>query len=192
MQEQIPAKPISNNKLQANRKNSLKSTGPRTAEGKAVSRLNSLKHGLLSREIVIQSGEGSENGEEYNQLLCGLRQDLEPVGMLEEMLVEKIAICIWRLARVLRCENAEIRRNFAFKPSILDLPGPLEGNNPELDAIRSHLSLPHKESMDRLMRYESSNNRQLFQAINQLERLQRQRKGDLVPAPISVEVSGQE
>ena len=191
MQEQISAKPISTKKLQANQQNALKSTGPRTAEGKAVSRLNSLKHGLLSQEIVIQSGEGSENGEEYKQLLCRLQQDLEPVGILEEILVEKIAICYWRLARVLRSENAEIRRNFAFKPSVLEFPDPLE-THPELDAIRSHLSLPGKEAMEKLMRYESSNNRQLFQAVNQLERLQRQRKGELVPAPISVEVSGQE
>jgi len=64
--------------------------------------------------------------------------------------------------------------------------------NPELDAIRSHLSLPNKESMEKLMRYEGSINRQLSQAMNQLERLQRQRNGELVPAPISVEVSGEE
>jgi len=189
--ENITAGKVSNEKLMANRNNAAKSTGPRTAEGKMVSRRNAVKHGLFSKEIVIQVGEGSENQEDYDDMLHSLQKDLQPVGTLEEMLVEKIAICNWRLARVLRCENAEIRRNFAFKTNFLDFPGLPMDRNPELDAIRSHLSLPDKESMEKLMRYEGSINRQLFQAMNQLERLQRQRKGELVPAPISVEVSGE-
>ena len=39
-------------KIDANRRNALKSTGPRTAEGKAVSRANALKHGLCASVIV--------------------------------------------------------------------------------------------------------------------------------------------
>ena len=38
----------SQRKRVANRKNSLHSTGPRTDEGKAISRQNSLKHGLCA------------------------------------------------------------------------------------------------------------------------------------------------
>jgi len=45
-----------------------------------------------------------------------------------------------------------------------------------------------KTSIDRILRYETMINRQLYQAINQLERLQRQRKGENVPPPLNLQV----
>ena len=44
----MPAKPISEAKLAANRANSKNSTGPKTAQGKSRSATNALKHGLLA------------------------------------------------------------------------------------------------------------------------------------------------
>jgi hypothetical protein len=44
----------------ANRRNARQSTGPRTAEGKAVVSQNAVRHGLLGREVVIQ---GEDRGE---------------------------------------------------------------------------------------------------------------------------------
>lgn len=50
--EVLPVKhPVSGRKLQANRANAKRSTGPRTEAGKAVSRRNALKHGILSRTL---------------------------------------------------------------------------------------------------------------------------------------------
>ena len=43
-------------------------------------------------------------------MLDRLWQEYEPVGVLEETLVQRIATCLWRLARVLRAENGEIRK----------------------------------------------------------------------------------
>jgi hypothetical protein len=40
-------------KAQANRQNALKSTGPKTPEGKASVRHNALKHGLLAQEVLL-------------------------------------------------------------------------------------------------------------------------------------------
>jgi len=37
---------------QANRLNALKSTGPRTEEGKRVSRCNALRHGLAAETVI--------------------------------------------------------------------------------------------------------------------------------------------
>jgi hypothetical protein len=49
----------STRKSEANRRNALKSTGPKTPEGQAVVRFNALKHGLLSREVLLP-GEDEE------------------------------------------------------------------------------------------------------------------------------------
>ena len=95
---------VSLRKIEANRKNAAKSTGPRTAKGKTKSRWNAQKHGLLSRRVVIEDGVGKESREEFSHLLQSLREDRQPVGTLEEMLVEKIAIEYWRLMRVMRCD----------------------------------------------------------------------------------------
>jgi hypothetical protein len=43
----------SSRQVQANRRNALKTTGPKTAEGKAAVCLNAMKHGLLSREVLL-------------------------------------------------------------------------------------------------------------------------------------------
>ncbi len=40
--------------INANRQNAQKSTGPRTAEGKAVVSQNAVKHGLFAAEAVIR------------------------------------------------------------------------------------------------------------------------------------------
>src|SRR5208282_5522104 len=85
--------------------------GPQTPEGKAVVKKNSLKHGLCAREVVIQAGDGQESQEEFDHLLACLCDDLQPHGALEEMQVERIAVCYWRLWRVLRAEMGETRKS---------------------------------------------------------------------------------
>lgn len=45
--------PISERKLQANRANAKRSTGPKTDAGKAASRRNALKHGILGCSIDL-------------------------------------------------------------------------------------------------------------------------------------------
>jgi len=95
-------------KAQSNRKNAQRSTGPRTERAKRITRWNAVKHGLLSKAVVITTGERKENAEEYQSVLAQLRKDLRPVGTLEEMLVEQICTSYWRLKRVLLCEAGEI------------------------------------------------------------------------------------
>jgi hypothetical protein len=167
----------------ANRRNAQLSTGPRSEDGKSQSRRNSLKHGILAAALLITEGEGAEDPAEFNELAGAFRRDLAPVGMLEEMLVEKIAICYWRRRRALRCEAGLIRRAFERDPELGKML------NPRQAAIRDHLSLPLSGDLDRILRYETAIQRELIYAINQLERLQRARKGEHVPAPLNVQFS---
>ncbi len=62
---------------------------------------NAIKHGLLAREVVITAGDGEESLQEFHDLLEKLCEQYEPVGVLEDSLVQTIATCWWRKARVL-------------------------------------------------------------------------------------------
>jgi hypothetical protein len=181
----------------ANRRNAQLSTGPRTEEGKGRSRQNALKHGILASALLITAGEGAEDPAEFTEFLTGLRRDLVPVGTLEEMMVEKIAVCWWRQKRVLSCEAGLVRRAFVPNPNHEQLLDRLASQwdlvrTPELAEIKDHLRLPSSDDVDRILRYETANNRQLVYAINQLERLQRARKGEQIPAPVTLQVSRDE
>ncbi|MGA7792995.1 MAG: hypothetical protein WCA19_08145 [Candidatus Acidiferrales bacterium] len=99
---------VSARKIAANRKNALKSTGPKTSRGKANSRTNALKHGLFAMDLYIASLTNWENPEEYQRLLDRLTESYQPVGAAEELEVQQIAMCWWKRARAWRYENAEI------------------------------------------------------------------------------------
>src|SRR5215217_956813 len=90
----------SEKKAEANRQNALKSTGPKTPEGKAAVRLNALRHGLRSEEILLPG----EDGEALTELGQSLRGELQPVGELESLLVDRIIASYWRLRRLGRVE----------------------------------------------------------------------------------------
>lgn len=67
-------------KIEANRKNALKSTGPKTPTGKVAVRWNAIKHGLLAKEVVIPAGDGKESKAAFKNLLSSLRDDIQPQG----------------------------------------------------------------------------------------------------------------
>lgn len=94
-----------------------KSTGPRTTQGKNQSKLNALKHGLLSKVILLKG----ESPTEYNSLLNGLRDDLQPQGELETDLVENLAVLWWRKRRLYRAENAMVTEEIEFKARDLEV-----------------------------------------------------------------------
>jgi hypothetical protein len=58
--------------------------------------------------------------------------------------------------------------------------------NLERDAEARSFSLPPADVTDKLLRYESHLERQLYRAMDQLERLQRRRRGENVPPPLTV------
>jgi hypothetical protein len=90
----------SDKQARANRRNALKSTGPKTPESKAAVRHNATKHGLLSRDVLLP-GEDEVALEELSERLC---DELQPVGELESLLVDRITAAYWRLRRLGRVE----------------------------------------------------------------------------------------
>jgi hypothetical protein len=88
----------------ANRLNAQKSTGPRTAEGKAVASQNSIKHGLLAEQDVITS----ENEADFNLYRHQILDELSPVTPMESMLAERIVTLSWRLKCAGRFQNQGI------------------------------------------------------------------------------------
>jgi hypothetical protein len=86
--------------IEANRRNALQSTGPKTAEGKTVVALNAIKHGLLSRELLLPG----EDGTDLSELAENLRAQLAPVEALESLFVDRIIAAVWRLRRLIRVE----------------------------------------------------------------------------------------
>jgi hypothetical protein len=105
-----PKQPLSERRIQANRRNALRSTGPKTVRGKRTVSRNAIQHGFLAREVVITAGDGEETLEEFHALVDQLEKCYKPVGVIEETLVQTIATTLWRKARVIRAENGEIRK----------------------------------------------------------------------------------
>jgi len=101
-------KTMSLKQLAANRRNALKSTGPKTPNGRAVSKMNALKHGLVAREVLAQGINRKESGRELKALYQRFWDNLKPVGPVEEMLVGQIVTAHWRLRRALTAEAGEI------------------------------------------------------------------------------------
>ena len=73
---------ISQRKLEANRRNALKSTGPRTEAGKRICSMNAVKHGLFSsRHVVPKCLE-----EPFQALREKVFRELNPQGQPEQLL----------------------------------------------------------------------------------------------------------
>lgn len=67
-----------------NRRNAVKSTGPRTPEGKAIARRNAIKHGLTAADPTAL---GPEEGALFKQMHEQLVEELAPRGVIEDSLV---------------------------------------------------------------------------------------------------------
>ena len=84
-------------KAKANRRNARRSTGPRTARGKARSSRNALSHGLTAEATVLLPGEDPE---EFETFAAEMRDELAPVGRLEQTLAARVVSTAWRLERL--------------------------------------------------------------------------------------------
>jgi hypothetical protein len=91
--------------LTANRLNALKSTGPRTEEGKQQSRRNSLRHGLTAETVI-----GSlEDLEDYKEFEAAIIADYDAQTAVERELVLRLASLLWRSRRAIAIETSLFR-----------------------------------------------------------------------------------
>lgn len=98
---------------------SRKSKSHQTGNYQAVA-LNAVKHGVLSKLVVLPH----EDEAEFSELLAALVEEHQPAGMTQQHLVEELAGIIWRKRRALIAEGATINRSLADSLSgpFLDLP----------------------------------------------------------------------
>ena len=92
---------ISPQRIEANRRNAQKSTGPRTEEGKKNSRLNGSRHYLTGQVRILPDEERKAVEGFCNPLI----DRLAPVGGEEAQLARAIAEAHWRLARARAIED---------------------------------------------------------------------------------------
>jgi hypothetical protein len=137
--------------IEANRRNALKSTGPRTPEGKAAVRMNALKHGLRARTVVLPG----ENLEEFHQLCDDLEAEWQPLSRTEQFYVEQMAVSQWKLNRM------EVGEVGVFQ-----------------EEVKSNTQIP---LLDRLWQAQCRMERSYARAQRELERLQKSRRRQAQP-----------
>src|SRR5271157_2094046 len=91
---------ISEARLRANRENSKKSTGPKTARGKDYSRRNAVKHGLLSKKLLF-SDNGQPMNKELHQLWENLQEKYGDGDIRTHLLVDDLVVEHWRQRQAL-------------------------------------------------------------------------------------------
>ena len=91
----------SQKQIEANRRNALKSTGPKSGEGKEKSRMNALRHGLTAGQAVLPH----ENEDDYEKLREGMLESYAPSDAAELAIVEELVNAYWRLLRLHRVET---------------------------------------------------------------------------------------
>jgi len=164
----------------ANRLNAQKSTGPRTAAGKAVVSQNAVTHGLLARKTVI-SGEDPGQFETYRAQLLA---ELHPAGVLEAVLAERIVGLAWRLRRA-DCLQAEVfdtllaRENTPYAKRCLAhlYFGSENGPDPRDSALGRIVISDFRcaKVLERMGLYERRIEQGLYRTLDELEKVRRLR-----------------
>jgi hypothetical protein len=98
---------VSEKKMEANRRNAQKSTGPKSDEGKSRSRLNGLKHGMRASLLILPG----ENAEDFSERVDDWIDDLKPRNRVEHYLVDRAARVSWQLDRIERAYVARLTAN---------------------------------------------------------------------------------
>jgi hypothetical protein len=118
------------------------SGGPRTDAGKAITRRNALRHGVLSSLPVVP---GLERPEDWQAHYAGILASLAPAGHMETVLAERVALQLWRLYRVARYEALSLvtAQEAAERDVLATLRGGPDAEPPlavQLETVEQHLA----------------------------------------------------
>ncbi len=155
----------SDRQIEANRLNAQKSTGPRTEAGRAVSRLNAIKHGLTGHLYVMTADEHQA----CDTFVAGIVDSLKPVDAIERQLAHSIAEGYWRINRAAAIENNLLAA---------------DANNQEVDsdidqALAPTLSfIQHPERFQLLGVYEMRLHRKVRLDMHELRQIQATRRAE--------------
>jgi hypothetical protein len=197
----LPA--FSPRQLAARRANALKSTGPRSSQGKEVARLNAIKHGFFSCDVVNLLLDGPARVEEFTTILDALLEEYDPQSARERILVDEVAACCWRIRRLLRYECREswvdddTYRSHAMTESPTEAIASTLGYDHQSARERTFRKLrraslhtfvlPSDVDLDKIVRYERLIKRNLYRALYTLERIRAVRQSaasaDAAPLP---------
>lgn len=133
--------------IRANQANSQHSTGPVTESGKATSCLNNFHHGLAGAFRVLPS----EDQDEFDALVCGLRAEHQPSTVTETLLVQKMAQHYWLSQRAQRLQDLAMG----------------DSNLTEEQQNRQFALF---------LRYQTTNDRAFHQCLNQLLKLRAEKR----------------
>jgi hypothetical protein len=91
--------------IEANRRNALKSTGPKTENGKRRSRRNAFRHGLTAETVI----EVLEDTDDYRGFEAAITADYDTRTAVERELVLRLASLLWRIRRATSIETGLLR-----------------------------------------------------------------------------------
>jgi hypothetical protein len=124
--------------IEANRRNALKSTGPKTEAGRQASRCNAVRHGLTAETVIGTL----EDAEDYKAFEAAITADYDAQSAVERELL-RLASILWRLRRATMMETGlfelEIEHVGEYRKNRRLLPGSVthtmfRGDNPETNA----------------------------------------------------------
>jgi hypothetical protein len=157
------AKTVTPRKIEANRRNSECSTGPRTERGKRNSRFNALTLGLFAKHVVIPVSDGFGAERDFQLLLEALHQEFEPTGFYEEWLVTRVAQSMWRLRRATRCERGSVQ-----VASALWEPSRNPDHNEHLRLLRMEMDIWALTDAEQQLRDSGALSQEIFDRISPL------------------------
>ena len=147
--------------INANRANALKSTGPRSAEGKSASRFNALKHGIDAASIVIPG----EDPADYDALVAAYHRDFRPESPSETFHVDTMLRADWQKRRLQRVE-ADLHRTLLAETPGASLAAALLSDSPAAKLLA------------RVQRQIAAFERTWYRANTELRRARRQAEAD--------------
>ena len=167
-------------RTEANRENSRRSTGPKDT---ASTRYNAVRHGLLAEGVTELDGP-----ETFAVFSATLEAELKPVGEVECFLTRRVALGMVRLKRVAMLEaeflTAQLNPPVTEQQDGMDsdfeamLNGRVVVTDPGLPARVSAEAVDALANM--FARYETMTENRVYRALNQLERMQRLRRGEML------------